>query len=315
MEETEETEEKIAIVVDGSVCSLSSGQLPVPVDAVVEFYVVYHEKGKEVSKAQNKMSWGEIIDLQKGREIPRTSTPSIGDFLNTYRHLVNEGFNRILVLTVPKKLSGVYNSAIKAREALHNEYPDVEVAVIDTGTTASGVEYLAEVAIEARSAGKSLEEIQELLTREARKVEIIVAFDTLRFVAASGRIDELNGESLKDNLKRHVLGAATQFVDLVHRSPKMVAILSGGKIEILWPFKRHFVSAVEKLQEELRKRHESRGIKRLYIIFSAATEEVVNLKKKIGGFYTGSIITRSEVPLALLTIAGSKVVAVVVIYE
>jgi|GEM_PF-5998661 len=310
-----EGEEKIAVVVDGSVCSFSSGQLPVAVDAIVQFYVVFKEGGKEVSRAQDRMSWEEIISLQRGKEIPRTSQPSIGDFFNTYLKLVKEGFNRILVLTVPQKLSGVYNGAIQARDLLHQEHPEVEIAVIDTGTTASGVEYLAEVALEARNAGKSLEEIQELLTREARKIEIIVAFDTIRFVAASGRVEELSGDGLKDSLKKGVLGIASQVVDLIHRSPKVVAILSGGKVKTFFPFKRHFVSAVGKLREELRERCESRRIKRLYILFSDATEEAAVLTKEIEAFYKGPIVHRTDVPLALLTIAGSKVIAVVCIYE
>src|SRR3546814_13487378 len=62
------------------------------------------------------------------------------DFLKEYTRLVDQGYNCILVLTVPENKSGTYNSAKQAIGLFKEHRPKngVNFVVLDTGTTAAG---------------------------------------------------------------------------------------------------------------------------------------------------------------------------------
>src|SRR4030042_24269 len=79
----------------------------------------------------------------------RTSAPSPGDYLKVYREALVE-YDAILCLTVPSKISMMYESACSAAEQLPK---DAIVHVVDTGTAAGGQALIDVAAAEAAATG------------------------------------------------------------------------------------------------------------------------------------------------------------------
>jgi DegV family protein with EDD domain len=120
--------------------------------------------------------------LRCAAELPTTSQPTPGDFLAAYEGLA--GYERILSLHLPAKLSGTVESARRAGEELGGG----KVRAIDSGTVSAGLAILA-VAVQRRlERGTTDEEVDALVERFRRDSRMVWTVDTLEFLAKGGRI-------------------------------------------------------------------------------------------------------------------------------
>ncbi len=120
--------------------------------------------------------------LRTAETLPTTSQPSPGDFLAAYEEL--GGYDRILSLHIPAKLSGTVESARRAGE----ELGDGRVRAIDAGTVSAGLALLA-LAVQRRlESGTTDEEVDELVERYRREARMVFTVETLEFLAKGGRI-------------------------------------------------------------------------------------------------------------------------------
>jgi DegV family protein with EDD domain len=120
--------------------------------------------------------------LRRATALPTTSQPTPGDFLRTYEELA--GYERILSLHLPLKLSGTVDSARRAGEELGAG----RVRAIDTGTVSAGLAMVA-LAVQRRlEHGTTDEEVDGLVERFRRDSGIVWTVETLEFLAKGGRI-------------------------------------------------------------------------------------------------------------------------------
>jgi DegV family protein with EDD domain len=120
--------------------------------------------------------------LRTARDLPTTSQPTPGDFLETYREL--DGFERIYSLHISAKLSGTYESARMAAEEVAAD----RIRTIDSGTASAAVAMLG-LAIQRRlERGTSDDEIDALVDRYRRERGLLFTVDTLEFLQRGGRI-------------------------------------------------------------------------------------------------------------------------------
>jgi DegV family protein with EDD domain len=120
--------------------------------------------------------------LRIAPELPTTSQPTPGDFLAAYEQL--GGYERILSLHIPLKMSGTVESARLAGEELGGG----KVRAIDTGTVSAGLAMVA-LAVQRRlERGTTDEEVDALVARFRRDGRIVWTVDTLEFLARGGRI-------------------------------------------------------------------------------------------------------------------------------
>ncbi|MFL2764080.1 MAG: DegV family protein [Dehalococcoidia bacterium] len=73
--------------------------------------------------------------LEKSAELPKTSQPSIGDFINIYKPILDNG-DQIISIHVSSKLSGTFNSASQAKSQLDENN---SISIIDTKSVSMGV--------------------------------------------------------------------------------------------------------------------------------------------------------------------------------
>ncbi|MDD3365561.1 MAG: DegV family protein [Syntrophomonas sp.] len=74
----------------------------------------------------------------KPQQIPKTSAPSIYDWLKGYREMYERGYNKFIVTTIASKLSGSYQNAVLARDMFLESIKDVKVEIFESGTCACG---------------------------------------------------------------------------------------------------------------------------------------------------------------------------------
>jgi DegV family protein with EDD domain len=120
--------------------------------------------------------------LRSASDLPSTSQPTPGDFLEAYRGL--DRYERILSLHIPATLSGTVESARLAGE----ELGDGRVRAIDSGTVSAGLALLALGVQERLERGTTDEEVDAYVERFRRESRIVFTVDTLEYLAKGGRI-------------------------------------------------------------------------------------------------------------------------------
>ena len=123
--------------------------------------------------------------LVRAKDLPTTSAPSVGDFLEVYEPLLKET-DEIVSIHISSKLSATYNNACQAAQHLADRGARVEV--VDSQSVSFGLTFMAAAAARAAAAGAGIEEVLETVQRVIPRVHIIVLLDTLEYVRRGGRI-------------------------------------------------------------------------------------------------------------------------------
>ncbi len=123
--------------------------------------------------------------------IPSTAFVSIGDMIDKFEQLKNDGFKQVLVITIAKPLSGL-NQAIKlASEELEDE--NFEVIAYDSKTISYPQAYMGLEACRMIEDGKNMDEILERLDFIRDNNRMIFSVDTLEFLIKNGRLSKFAG--------------------------------------------------------------------------------------------------------------------------
>lgn len=154
---------------------------------VVPLYVRF---GEEVYRDRVEMSTDEFYRrLVNGPNLPTTTQPSPGDFLNVYKKLARKT-DEILVVTVSGVLSGTYQSAMQAKNMMEGK---CRIEVIDSRKVAMSLGLIVIKAAEAAKTGANLDELADLVRKAMPRSNLVVYFDTLKYLARGGRIGKAQG--------------------------------------------------------------------------------------------------------------------------
>jgi DegV family protein with EDD domain len=127
--------------------------------------------------------------LTEEKELPQTSQPTPGDYLELFNRLLAEG-NDVLCLTISSGLSGTYSSAITARGMLEDQN---RVAVVDTLAASLGEGLIVLEAAALVKEGLSLAEIIPKLNDKISRLRSIFTINTLENLVKGGRLSSLQG--------------------------------------------------------------------------------------------------------------------------
>ncbi len=121
----------------------------------------------------------------ESRTLPETSAPSPGAFRAAYQAAADQGCTGVIVLTLSAALSGTYQSAVVARDAVEGL---IDVRVVDTEAVSMAQGLLViEIAERARE-GASLDELERHAVEARSRVGVIAMLDTLDQLIKGGRI-------------------------------------------------------------------------------------------------------------------------------
>jgi DegV family protein with EDD domain len=151
--------------------------------SVVPLSVIF---GDEVYKEGIEINHDLFYDkLIRGKVMPTTSAPSVGDFLSVYEPLLKET-DEIVSVHISSKLSATYNNAYQAAQQLADQGARIEV--IDSLSVSFVLSFIAQAAARAAAGGASVEEIRKIADQMIPRLRIFVVLDTLEYVRRGGRI-------------------------------------------------------------------------------------------------------------------------------
>jgi DegV family protein with EDD domain len=123
--------------------------------------------------------------LRKATELPTTSQPSVGDFLQVYEPLLDAG-DEIVSIHLAGGMSGTVRAAEQARDQLGRRADAVHV--IDSATACGGQGLMVLAAAAAARAGADATAVRDRALRARAELRMWFAIDTLEFLRRGGRI-------------------------------------------------------------------------------------------------------------------------------
>ena len=126
--------------------------------------------------------------LSASSEMPGTSQPSVGDFLEVYEPLLDAGRD-IISIHLSAGISGTFTAAEQARDQLVERGIDPDrIVVLDSATACAGLGMLAMAAASVAAAGGDAAEAAEAAQACRRDLKVWFAVDTLEFLRRGGRV-------------------------------------------------------------------------------------------------------------------------------
>ncbi len=115
--------------------------------------------------------------------LPRTSSPSVGDFRKAFDELTADG-SQVVAILLSEVLSGTYQAAQMAAAML----PDRKIALINSKTASVGYGLIVLEAYDLVKQGAGFEEVRDAAGAMVDRLVTIYAVDTLDYLYKNGRI-------------------------------------------------------------------------------------------------------------------------------
>jgi DegV family protein with EDD domain len=165
----------------------SSSDLPRPVAEALDIVVVPLNIlfGDETFREGVDMNHDEFYErlVREAPNLPKTSGPSVGQFLEAFQPILDEG-DDVIAIHLSSALSATYGTAKLASQ----ELPPGRVTVVDSRNVSMCLGWVAIAAAEAALRDASLDEILTLISDMIPRLRIPSFLETLEYVRYGGRI-------------------------------------------------------------------------------------------------------------------------------
>ena len=158
---------------------------------VVPFYVsmdgtTYLKEGKDISVAD---FYSTMIDNSDC--FPKTSMPSISDYMDAFRPLVEEGMP-ILCICLTKKFSGSMQSAMNAKMEIEEENENANIYVMDSQLVTALEGLFVKEAVRLRDMDIEMEEAIPYLEEIRSSGRIFFTTNDLKYLEHGGRLGKVS---------------------------------------------------------------------------------------------------------------------------
>jgi DegV family protein with EDD domain len=199
--------EKIKIITDSTASIPPSILAQYPEIGIVPLYVQFgdqsYKEGVDITHADF------FKKLAAASQLPTTSQPSAGDFVEAYKPWLDQGYS-IISTHIATGLSGTVASALAAKQMLNGD-----IEVLDSESSGMCLGFVAMEGARALRAGKSKAEILARMNAVKDGVRVLFAVDTLEYLKKGGRIGGAQA----------LLGSILQI--------KPILIIRDGRIDVL----------------------------------------------------------------------------------
>jgi len=128
--------------------------------------------------------------VASAKELPKSSQPSVGEFVSLYQQIEQEGYDEILAICISTKLSGTYDSALSAAEQVK-----IPVFVLDSKLASAAMPLPARRARELEKEGLNAEKIMQVLEQDVKngRYKAIFYVSNFDFLVKGGRVSRMQG--------------------------------------------------------------------------------------------------------------------------
>ncbi|MFD2729111.1 DegV family protein [Enterococcus camelliae] len=205
----------------------------------------------------DQLSGEKFMSMMKAaKELPKTSQPPIGKFVELYDELGADG-SEILSIHMTKGLSGTVEAARQASNLSKSK-----VTVVETDMTDQGLSFPVIRAAELAKEGKTLEEVYAEMENVLKHTRLFIGLSTLENLVKGGRISRATG-ILSNLLNIRVV--------MEFRNSELVPVIKGRGAKT---FNKWF----EELKEELK---HVPNVKQIGISYAGGYEQVVKFRDEL----------------------------------
>jgi DegV family protein with EDD domain len=238
--------------------------------------------GDQVFRDRVDISGAEFFRrLKASSQMPRTSQPSVGVFEDSFRQLLKGG-DEVVAVVLSAKVSGTYNSALMAAQAVDSD----RIEIVDSQSASMTEGFMALEAARLAQQGAGRKEVAEHARSLIPKGRILVAVDTLTYLERGGRIGKAQA----------LLGSLLNV--------KPIITLRDGEVHPLGRA-RSRAQALDRLVEMLRK---DGKVSHLAVMHGGAAAEAEQLRNRVAPDYPDLEVTITETGPVLGTHTGPGVI-------
>jgi DegV family protein with EDD domain len=176
----------VAVVTDSTAC------IPPDVAAqhdieIVPVHIIVGGRTYADSLTTDTSEFYEI--LRSATERPTTAAPSPGMYVEAIgRAARRPGVEAVLIITVSKQFSAMYDSAGAAIQAVRAESPSLDLRLFDSRNAAMAQGFIVLEAARAAARGASIDDVIKRAEAMTSQVALLAMLDTLSYLARSGRV-------------------------------------------------------------------------------------------------------------------------------
>ncbi|GAF67109.1 hypothetical protein BTS2_4018 [Bacillus sp. TS-2] len=142
--------------------------------------------GQDSYQEETDLTTDEFYEKMKQiRDLPTTSQPAIGQFVELFEALSKEGYEQVISIHLSSKISGTYQSAVAAGEMVES----IEVFGYDTAISCSPQAQVVLEAVRLADEGKKAKEIIEHLDKIRETLRAYFVVDDLNHLHRGGRLN------------------------------------------------------------------------------------------------------------------------------
>jgi len=138
------------------------------------------------------MSFETFYKAMEDGAMTKTSQVNVTEFEEYFEPFLKEGKD-ILHMTLSSGISGVYNSAMIAKNMLEEKYPDRKIYVVDSISAACGYGLMMDTLADMRDAGKSIDELHDWAEENKNRLHHWFTATDLTYLIRGGRVSKASG--------------------------------------------------------------------------------------------------------------------------
>jgi len=138
------------------------------------------------------VSFPDFYQAMREGAATRTAQVNVEEYIDHFTPFLETGKD-ILHVCLSSGISGTFNSALIAREALRDKYPDRKLYIVDSLTASAGVGLIMDRLADLRDEGTGIDEIYEWVEANKLKCEAWFFTSDLTYLIRGGRVSKASG--------------------------------------------------------------------------------------------------------------------------
>ena len=228
-----------------------------------------------------------LVKLASCKELPKSSQPATGAFLEVFDRLHKEGYDEILCILISEHLSGTCQSA-----RLAGDMTEAKVVVHSSHTVSCAIQFQIVEAYKMLEAGCSMDEIVAQLEKMRADLKLYIGVDSVDNLIKGGRLSKGKGMFAKVLNIKPIITFMDGRLEPAHKVRSMNQVA------------KYFI---QKLEEDM---DQGKSIQYMRVIHVGAKESAEAFSKELGEKYSFEMLPIVAGTSVLATHVGPGTMAI-----